>query len=234
MSLFSLLIEPPNRFANSKEAQEWLDKAVQMYSNYHSIQISKTSSQHSSQGSIIVPVSNEQLTALQIKQDILVRNQLDVLAEYLDLDLRSGSRLAEAHMNEIEKLQKEIMRWKSEHGQDYVEGVQPHFTPLKIRIYDCFENWAQQDLFVLYNDMISGKQFDFCSPEMKFIAQQTLNRMTPKTLDFLKELLYQLQTAANSSANNAKFFADLIEQSKNSSNSSFPVYRECMPNNLQF
>lgn len=228
-----MLIEPPNRFTTSKEAQEWLDKAVQMYSNFHSIQISKISSQHSSQGNIIIPVSNEQLTALQLKQDILVRNQLDVLAEYLDLDLRSGSRLAEAHMNEIDKLQKEIMQWKNEHGQVYIEGIQPQFTPLKIRIYDCFENWCQQDLFALYNDMILGKSFDFSSPEMKFIAQQTLNRMTPKTLDFLQELLYQLQIAENSSPNNMKFFSDLIEQSKNLLNSSFPVYRECTSNNLQ-
>jgi fatty acid synthase subunit alpha len=224
--LHSLLIEPPNRLNSSKEAQEWLDQAVGAYAKYHGIQIPKLSSQHLGHGNIIATVSNEQLTALQVKQDIFVRNQLEVLAEYLDFDLRAGARLAEVHHNEIEKLQQELMRWKTEHGDVYADGIKPQFNGLKTRIYDSFENWNQQTLFMLYNDMLLGKPFDIDSDEMKFISQQTINRMTPKTFDFIRELLYRLQAASNSPGNGIKFFTNLIDQWTKTSNKSVPLYIE--------
>ena len=53
-------------------------------------------------------------------------------------------------------LQAKLDLIKAEHGDAYVDGIQPVFSALKARTFDSSWNWSRQSSLELFYDIIHG------------------------------------------------------------------------------
>ena len=58
------------------------------------------------------------------------------------MDLRSGEKAFVGSQEANKLLQAQIDLWNVEHGDFYPSGIEPSFSPLKVRVYDSSWNWA--------------------------------------------------------------------------------------------
>jgi len=80
-------------------------------------------------------------------------------------------------------LQAKLDSVNREHGDSYVEGIQPRFDPLKARHFDLFWNWVRQDALLMYYDIISGRLTTVdCDITARCIS--LLNRIDPDMLQY--------------------------------------------------
>ena len=76
---------------------------------------------------------------------------------YLDLDTRVGHRAADVEKGNVGALQSKLDAIAREHGDTYIEGIQPVFEPLKARHFDSSWNWVRQDALLMWGDILHGR-----------------------------------------------------------------------------
>lgn len=54
-------------------------------------------------------------------------------------------------------LQAKLDQIKAEHGDMYIDGIQPVFSALKAREFDSSWNWSRQSSLQLFYDIIHGE-----------------------------------------------------------------------------
>ncbi|KAI8919392.1 fatty acid synthase [Powellomyces hirtus] len=157
--LHSLLTEPAARFGTDSDAKVWLDAVAKSYADKVGITLGAAagSGEASGGGGSVVTINSEDFDKHKLALDLMVRQQLETFAKYLDIDLLAEARGAEAEKGAKAALQREVDNWIAEHGDFYAEGIQPTFDRLKARAFDSHWNWARQDALQLYYDMIFGK-----------------------------------------------------------------------------
>jgi fatty acid synthase subunit alpha len=62
-----------------------------------------------------------------------------------------------------------------EHGDAYIEGIQPRFDILKARHFDSSWNWVRQDALLMYYDIIFAL-LNRADPDMLQFMQYNINR----------------------------------------------------------
>ncbi|KAJ2340360.1 fatty acid synthase alpha subunit Lsd1, partial [Coemansia sp. RSA 2671] len=147
--LVGLTSEPPARLASEAEAKAWLDACASAYAKRAGITYSVGGTSTGGGGAAVAVVNSEAFDKAQREQQRLVTQQLEVLARYLGLDLRQGSRSFEASKVESGLLQTELDLWMEEHGEFYASGIKPSFDARKARTFDSYWNWARQDALIL-------------------------------------------------------------------------------------
>ena len=130
-------------------------------------------------------VDSAALDALTAENKKLAKQQLEVLARYLQVDLNKGAKSFIKEKEASAVLQKELDLWEAEHGEFYAKGIQPTFSALKSRTYDSYWNWARQDVLSMYFDIIFGK---LTSVDRETINQciQIMNRANPTLIKFMQ------------------------------------------------
>jgi len=68
-------------------------------------------------------INSAEMTKFQLKQDNLIREQLEVFAAHLGFDLREGYKQYDSIVESSASIQKEVDLWRSEHGDFYAEGI---------------------------------------------------------------------------------------------------------------
>ena len=184
--LLALTMEPPARLGNEGDAKGFFDSVANKYATNAGISLSTAASAGpaggSSGGMMMDPAAIDALTK---DQRALFKQQLELLARYLKIDLREGEK---AHINsqKSEKvLQAQLDLWTAEHGDFYASGIEPVFTPLKARTYDSSWNWARQDALNMYFDIIFGR---LQAIDREIVSQciRLMNRSNPKLLEFMQ------------------------------------------------
>lgn len=99
-------------------------------------------------------IDTEQLDKMQAKQDDFVSQQVEVFLRYLGRDSRTGHRLADLQKAEVAALQDKLDAISREHGEAYIQGIQPVFTPLKARHFNSSWNWVRQDALMMWMDIL--------------------------------------------------------------------------------
>ncbi|KAJ4138075.1 beta subunit of fatty acid synthetase [Fusarium equiseti] len=184
--LLALTMEPPARLGNEGDAKGFFDSVANKYATNAGISLSTAAAAGpaggSSGGMMMDPAAIDALTK---DQRALFKQQLELLARYLKIDLREGEK---AHINsqKSEKvLQAQLDLWTAEHGDFYASGIEPVFTPLKARTYDSSWNWARQDALNMYFDIIFGR---LQAIDREIVSQciRLMNRSNPKLLEFMQ------------------------------------------------
>ena len=156
--LIGLTMEPPKRLGSEGDAKVWLDSVAQSYAQQAGISLSSGGGGGgggaASGGAV---VDSEALNKLQALQDEFVSQQVDVLLRYLKRDGREGFRLADAQKIDGESLQLQLDAINREHGENYINGIQPSFEPLKARHFNSAFNWVRQDALSMFYDIIFGR-----------------------------------------------------------------------------
>jgi fatty acid synthase subunit alpha, fungi type len=150
-------MEPPKRLGSEGEAKSWLDGAVSIYAQRSGISLSPGSvSGTGPAGGATINISEEFLK-FQAEQDQFAAQQVELHMHYLKKDPRSGEIAFDKEKAVSEALQARLDAIAQEHGDMYIDGIQPVFDPLKARHFDSSWNWVLQDALLMYYDIIFGR-----------------------------------------------------------------------------
>ncbi|KAG9256470.1 fatty acid synthase subunit alpha [Emericellopsis atlantica] len=224
--LLALTAEPAARLGSDADAKAFLDDMANKYAANAGISLTTASSGASAGGSgggmMMDPAAIDALTK---DQRALFKQQLELFARYLKIDLRSGDK-AHLESQKSEKiLQAQLDLWTTEHGEFYASGIEPVFSPLKARTYDSSWNWARQDALSMYYDIIFGR---LQAVDREIVSQciRIMNRSNPKLLDFMQYHIDNCPTERGETYKLAKELGQmLIENCKDVLNVS-PVYKD--------
>ncbi|KAH6976312.1 fatty acid synthase subunit alpha reductase [Ilyonectria sp. MPI-CAGE-AT-0026] len=207
--LLALTMEPAARLGAESDAKAFLDDVTRKYASNAGISLSTVAGVGPAAGSggdmMIDPAAIDTLTK---DQRVLFKQQLELLARYLKIDLRAGDKALISSKLSEKLLQSQIDLWSVEHGDFYASGIQPVFTPLKARIYDSSWNWARQDALHIYFDVIFGR-LQVVDREIVSRCIRIMNRANPTLLEFMQ---YHIDNCPTERGETYKLAKELGEQ----------------------
>lgn len=184
--LLALTIEPASRLGSDNDAKAFLDDASNKYAAAAGINLSAPAAGGDSGaaggGMMMDPAAIDALTK---DQRALFKQQLELFARYLKIDLRAGDKAFVGSQESQKVLQAQLDLWAIEHGEFYASGIEPSFSQLKARVYDSAWNWARQDALSMYYDIIFGR-LKAVDREIVSRCIRIMNRSNPLLLDFMQ------------------------------------------------
>ncbi|KAI0348954.1 hypothetical protein OH77DRAFT_1440697, partial [Trametes cingulata] len=118
----------------------------------------------------------EEFLKFQAEQEHLAAQQIEVWMRYLKKDSRSGEIKLAWTLDAIAK----------EHGDVYIDGIQPVFDPLKARHFDSSWNWVLQDSLLMCYDITFGR---LSTVDRRCIA--IMNRADPELVTYMQYYIGQ-------------------------------------------
>ena len=184
--LLALTMEPPSRLGSETDAKAYLDDVSTKYAANAGINLSSPAAGSDANGGgggmMMDPAAIDALTK---DQRALFKQQLELFARYLKIDLRAGDKAFVGSQESSKVLQAQLDLWNTEHGDFYANGIEPSFDQLKARIYDSAWNWARQDALSMYYDIIFGR-LKAVDREIVSRCIRIMNRSNPLLLDFMQ------------------------------------------------
>ncbi|KAI0468362.1 putative fatty acid synthase alpha subunit FasA [Xylaria cf. heliscus] len=145
LQCFCVTIEPSSRLSDAAQVHEFLDKAVARYAKQAGVSLPTQSPGQGSQGlqSTAVMVDDASLQKLKSEQDLVLRKQLQVLAQHLGIDIAPNTA---AEIHNSDELQQQLDTINTELGEEFYVGIKGIFDPLKERRFSSWWNWAREDV----------------------------------------------------------------------------------------
>ncbi|KAF2841121.1 hypothetical protein M501DRAFT_928943 [Patellaria atrata CBS 101060] len=224
--LLALTAEPASRLASENDGKAWLDEMANKYASTAGISLSAPTAGGDAGGAaggmMMDPAAIDALTK---DQRALFKQQLELFARYLKMDLRAGDKALVNSQQSNSALQQQLDLWNAEHGDFYASGIESSFTPLKARVYDSSWNWARQDALNMYYDIIFGR-LKAVDREIVSRCINLMNRSNPLLLDFMQYHIDHCPTERGETYELAKYLAEqLIENCRDVLNEA-PVYKD--------
>lgn len=224
--LLALTMEPASRLGSDNDAKAFLDDVSNKYAAAAGINISAPSAGSGTGASgASMMMDPAAIDALSKDQRVLFRQQLELFARYLKIDLRAGDKAFVTSQESQKVLQAQLDLWTTEHGEFYASGIEPAFSQLKVRIYDSAWNWARQDALSMYYDIIFGR---LKAVDREIVSQciRIMNRSNPLLLDFMQYHIDNCPTERGETYQLAKELGQqLIENCKDVLGEA-PVYKD--------
>ncbi|CAO2658206.1 Nn.00g059290.m01.CDS01 [Neocucurbitaria sp. VM-36] len=224
--LFAITNEPAARLGSENDGKAFLDEQANKYAGIAGISLSAPTAGGDAGGAgagmMMDPAAIDALTKDQRQ---LFKQQLELFARYLKIDLRAGDKSFVDSQKAQSALQAQLDLWTTEHGEFYASGIEPQFTPLKARVYDSSWNWARQDALSMYYDIIFGK-LKAVDREIVSRCIAIMNRSNPLLLDFMQYHMDHCPTERGETYELAKELGQqLIDNCKDVLNEA-PVYKD--------
>lgn len=223
--LLAITMEPPARLGSEADAKAFLDDTTQKYASNAGISLSVAVAAGPDAGAGGMMMDPAALEALTSDQKALFKQQLELIARYLKLDIRAGDKACQASQESSKILQSQLDLWMAEHGDFYASGIEPVFSSLKARVYDSSWNWARQDALSMYFDIIFGR---LQAVDREIVSQciRIMNRSNPTLLEFMQYHIDNCPTERGETYKLAKELgAMLIENCRDVLNTD-PVYKD--------
>ncbi|KAH8117927.1 fatty acid synthase [Phellopilus nigrolimitatus] len=184
--LLGLTMEPPKRLSSEVEAKAWLDSIVPIYTSRSGISLSQGGAASGGGGASGGAVINsEEFLKFQTDQEKFVSQQIELFMRYLNRDSRSGEIAFDNEKTNSAALQARLDAITREHGDLYLDGIQPVFDPLKARHFDSSWNWVRQDALLMFYDIIFGR-LTTVDREITARCIQIMNRADPTMLRYMQ------------------------------------------------
>lgn len=206
--LLAITMEPPARLGSDSDAKAFLDDVAQKYASNAGISLSTATAAGPATGGGGMMMDPEAIDALTKDQRALFKQQLELLARYLKLDLRAGDKAFIDEQKSTKVLQAQLDLWTAEHGDFYASGIEPSFSSLKARIYDSSWNWARQDALTMYFDIIFGR-LQVVDREIVSQCIRLMNKSNPTLLEFMQ---YHIDNCPTERGETYKLAKDLATQ----------------------
>ena len=225
--LLALTNEPASRLGSENDAKAFLDDVAQKYATAAGISLSTASAggaggDGGGAGMMMDPAAIDALTK---DQRALFKQQLELFARYLKMDLRAGDKAFAGSEQSNKALQAQLDLWNVEHGDFYASGIEPSFSALKARVYDSSWNWARQDALSMYYDIIFGR---LKAVDREIVSQciRIMNRSNPTLIQYMQYHIDNCPTERGETYKLAKELGEqLIENCKDVLNEA-PVYKD--------
>ena len=224
--LLAITMEPGARLGSENDAKAFLDDVVQKYASQAGISLSSGPAggdgAAAGGGMMMDPAAIDALTK---DQRALFKQQLELFARYLKIDLRAGDKTAIASKQNEAALQAQLDLWNTEHGEFYADGIKPSFSPLKARTYDSSWNWARQDALTMYYDIIFGR-LKAVDREIVSRCILIMNRSNPALLDFMQYHIDHCPTERGETYQLAKMLGEQLIDNCRDVLGEAPVYKD--------
>ena len=224
--LLALTMEPASRLGSENDAKAFLDDVSNKYAAYAGISLSTAPAGGEGGGSgggmMMDPAAIDALTK---DQRALFKQQLDLFARYLKMDLRAGDKAFVGSQESSKVLQAQLDLWNTEHGEFYASGIEPAFSALKARVYDSSWNWARQDALSMYFDIIFGR---LKAVDREIVSQciRLMNRSNPTLLEFMQYHIEHCPTERGETYKLAKELAQQLLENCREVLDQAPVYKD--------
>lgn len=207
--LLALTMEPATRLGSESDAKAYLDDTANKYASAAGISLSApTAGGDAAGGGGGMMMDPAAIDALTKDQRALFKQQLELFARYLKIDLRQGDKAHVGSQESQKVLQAQLDLWNTEHGEFYANGIEPSFNQLKARVYDSAWNWARQDALSMYYDIIFGR-LKAVDREIVSRCIRIMNRSNPLLLDFMQ---HHMDTCPTERGETYKLAKELGEQ----------------------
>ena len=225
--LFAITMEPAARLGAEGDAKAFLDDVANKYAASAGISLAApvvgaAGGAGGAGGMMMDPAALEALTK---DQKTLFRQQLELLARYLKLDLRKGDKSFSSSEETNKVLQAQLDLWNVEHGEFYASGIEPTFTPLKARVYDSSWNWARQDALSMFFDIIFGR-LKLVDREIVSQCIGIMNRSNPVLLEFMQYHIDNCPTERGETYKLAKQLGEQLIDNCKEALAAAPVYKD--------
>ncbi|KAK5458517.1 beta subunit of fatty acid synthetase [Exophiala xenobiotica] len=225
--LLALTMEPPSRLGSENDAKAYLGDVAQKYASVAGISLSSASAGGAAAGAAGAGMMMDPaaIDALTKDQRALFKQQLELFARYLKMDLRSGDKAFIGSQENNKALQAQLDLWNTEHGEFYASGIEPSFSTLKARVYDSSWNWARQDALSMYYDIIFGR---LKAVDREIVSQciRIMNRSNPTLIEYMQYHIDNCPTQRGETYQLAKELGEqLIENCRDVLNEA-PVYKD--------
>ncbi|PPQ94469.1 hypothetical protein CVT25_001102 [Psilocybe cyanescens] len=184
--LLATTLEPPKRLASEAEAKAWLDGIVAIYAQRSGISLSAPGSAAAGGGGGGGAVINsEEFLKFQADQQKFTAQHVELYMRHLGRDSRAGEIAFDQEKANNLALQAKLDSITREHGDTYIEGIQPRFDVLKARHFDSSWNWVRQDALIMFYDIIFGR-LTTVDREITARCIALLNRADPAMLEYMQ------------------------------------------------
>ncbi|KAH3679473.1 hypothetical protein WICMUC_000963 [Wickerhamomyces mucosus] len=208
--LLSLIDEPATRLGNENDAKAFLDGIAQKYASIANISLSSASASAGGAGGAAGGATIDAAAFEELTKDnkVLARQQLQVLARYLKLDLNQGNKLVNKQKGELAALQEQLDYLNAELGDYFIEGIASSFSRKKARVFDSSWNWSRQSLLILYFEIVHGllKRVD------RELVSEAINIMNRSNTTLIKFMEYHIKNADESKGENYALAKELGNQ----------------------
>ena len=184
--LLGTTMEPPKRLASEPEAKAWLDGVVAVYAQRSGITLSTPGSGAGGSGAAAgATINSEEFLKFQAEQEQFAAQHIELYMRYLKRDSRSGEIAFDKEKANSLALQAKLDSIAREHGDLYIDGIQPVFDPLKARHFDSSWNWVRQDALLMFYDILFGR-LTTVDREITARCIALLNRADPEMLTYMQ------------------------------------------------
>ena len=224
--LLAMTMEPAARLGSENDAKAFLDDVSQKYASQAGISLSSgPAGGDAGAGAGGMMMDPAAIDALTKDQRQLFKQQLELFARYLKMDLRAGDKAAIVSKQNEAALQAQLDLWNTEHGELYAAGIEPSFSSLKARVYDSSWNWARQDALTMYYDIIFGR-LKAVDREIVSRCILIMNRSNPALLDFMQYHIDHCPTERGETYKLAKMLGEQLIDNCRDVLGEAPVYKD--------
>lgn len=226
--LLATTLEPAKRLASEAEAKSWLDGIVQTYAQRSGISLAAPGAVSGAAGGAGgATINSEEFLKFQNDQDKFVQQHIELYMRYLKKDSRAGEIAYDREKANNVALQSKLDSITREHGDSYVEGIQPRFDPLKARHFDSSWNWVRQDALLMYYDIIFGR-LTTVDRDITARCIALLNRADPDMLQYMEYHINKLDPSKGDTYKLAKEFGQQLIDNTREVLGKPPLYKDGM------
>ena len=224
--LLGTTLEPPKRLASEAEGKSWLDGVVSVYAQRSGISLASPGAGGASGGGGGGAVINsEEFLKFQSDQQKFAAQHVELYMRYLGRDSRAGEVAFDQEKATSLALQAKLDSINREHGDAYIEGIQPRFDILKARHFDSSWNWVRQDALLMYYDIIFGR-LTTVDREITARCIALLNRADPDMLQFMQYNINQCDASKGETYRLAKEFGQKLIDNTREVIGKPPMYKD--------
>ncbi|KZP00458.1 fatty acid synthase [Calocera viscosa TUFC12733] len=224
--LLGLTMEPAKRLGSEAEAKAWLDGVVSAYAKQTGISLSSGSSGGgggAAAGGAVI--NSEEFLKFQARQEAFAEQNVQLYMRYLGKDSRAGARMHDQEKLNSAVLQARLDAIDKEHGDAYIQGIQPVFDPLKARHFDSSWNWVRQDALLMFYDIIFGR-LTTVDREITARCIAIMNRADPALLRYMQYRVNQVDATKGETYKLAKQFGQQLLDNCKEVVSESPRYKD--------
>ncbi|TFK75163.1 fatty acid synthase [Pluteus cervinus] len=224
--LLATTLEPPKRLASEPEAKTWLDGVVSSYAQRSGISLAAPGSGGGAGGGAGgATINSEEFLKFQAEQEAFAAQNIELYMRYLKRDSRAGEIAYDKEKTNSIALQAKLDSILREHGDLYIEGIQPRFEPSKARHFDSSWNWVRQDALLMYYDIIHGR-LTTVDREITARCIALLNRADPELLTYMQYHINQCDPSKGETYQLAKQFGQQLINNTREILGQPPVYKD--------
>lgn len=186
--LFSLYYEPNSRLASEEVAKEWIRDVARKFFESHNLDLPRVDAAGAQ--SVGVQISSAEFEKMQVKHKKFIRQQIELFASYVEHNLMEFQRIANDKSSQISILQQDLDLWLAELGAPFNDGIKPLFSAQKTRRYDSHWNWARQDVFMLYYELLFGRLVNV-DRDVTAKCLHVMNRSNRDLLEFMEYHIFK-------------------------------------------